>query len=191
MDAFERPRVSGPLTLRSRECGRAQTRTSTGELAAIAKSCIRFYVYDDAQETSRRRDFGVIWLQTNVNALRDWCTTWVRSVIQVPRRSKLHAHRPRTKRTSSRRRVRTRVVADGQGNAQRNAVVSRNYILYSRVLQSRVRADRRAFRNVWYGSSAEKLAFALGIELSWRAENGPPQSVSSGLDYRVRRRATC
>jgi hypothetical protein len=191
LDAFDRPRVFGPLTLETRNCGHRRTRNAEGDVVALAKSCLNFYLLDPTAETNSRRDYGIVWVQTNVNARRNWCTTSARGVIEVPRRARLHQHSPATKRVSSRRRVLTRLVATAQGSARRVAKISRRYLLYSNVLRGRPRDERRSFQIRWRGSSTAKLAFVSAIEVSWRSAQGPPKSVRSTLNYEVGFRRDC
>lgn len=191
LDAFDRPRVFGPLKLDTRNCGHRRTRNAEGDVVALAKSCLNFYLLDPAAETNERRDYGVIWVQTNVNARRNWCATSVRGVIDVPRRARLHGHSPGTKRVSNRRRVLGRLVATAQDSARRVAKIRRRYLLYSDVLRGRPRDGRRSFQTRWTGSSTAKLAFVSAIEVSWRSRQGPPKSVRSTLSYEVRFRRNC
>ena len=191
LDAFDRPRVFGPLSLDTRDCGRQQTRNAQGDVVALAKSCLNFYLLDPDTETNGRRDYGIIWVQTNVNAHRNWCTTSVRGTIKVPKRARLHAHSPETKRVSSRRRVLTRLVATAQDSARRVAKIRRRYLLYSDVLRGRPRDGRRSFLVRWRGSSTAKLAFVSAIEVSWRSGQGPPTTVRSRLGYQVRFSRDC
>ncbi|HEV3472567.1 MAG TPA: hypothetical protein VG408_05100 [Actinomycetota bacterium] len=191
LDAFDRPRVFGPLTLDTRDCGLQRTRNAEGDVVALAKSCLNFYVLEPENETNRRRDYGIVWVQTNVNARRNWCTTSVRGTIKVPRRARLHQHSPGTKRVSSRRRVLTRLVATAQDSARRVAKIRRRYLLYSDVLRGRPRDGRRSFQTRWRGSSTAKLAFVSAIEVSWRSGQGPPKSVRSTLNYQVLFRRNC
>jgi hypothetical protein len=185
LDAFDRPEVIGPLTLDTRNCGRRETRSVQGDIVAFAKSCLHFYLLDDGAETNPRRNYGIIWVQTNVNARRNWCTTAARNVIDVPRKARLHAHSPRKKKVASRRNVLTRLVASAQDTARRVAKIRRDYLLYSDVLRGRTRDERRSFETLWQGSSTKKLAFVSAIEVSWRSGQGPPQTVRSRLGYEV------
>jgi hypothetical protein len=185
LDAFDRPKVFGPLTLDTRNCGRRQTANTVGDVVAGAKSCLSFYLLDPAADINPRRDYGIIWVQTNVNARRNWCTTSVRGAIHVPRRARLHAHSPTTKRASGKRQVLTRLVATAQDPAHRVAKIRRRYLLYSEVLRGRPRDARRSFQIRWRGSSTAKLAFVSAIEVSWRSGLGPPRSVRSTLNYQV------
>src|SRR5918992_2749523 len=139
LDAFDRPRVFGPLTLDTRKCGRRETTSVEGNIVASAKSCLHFYLLDESAEANPRRNYGIVWVQTNVNARRNWCTTSARSAIDVPREARLHAHSPGRKRVSSRQQVLTRLVATAQDTALRVAKVRRYYLLYSDVLQGRTR----------------------------------------------------
>jgi hypothetical protein len=191
LDAFDRPRVFGPLTLDTRNCGRRETTNVKGTIVAFAKSCLHVYLLDESAETNPRRNYGIVWVQTNVNARRNWCTTSARSAIDVPREARLHAHSPGRKRVSTRRQVLTRLVATAQDTALRVAKVRRYYLLYSDVLRGRTRDRRRSFETLWRGTSTKKLALVSAIEVSWSAEQGPPRSVRSRLDYEVSFRRNC
>jgi hypothetical protein len=190
-DASDSPRITGPLTPETRECGRRKTREQSGDVVAVAKSCLYFYSFDPSKEANVRRDYGVIWLQTNVNARQGWCTTSISSDIDVPARARLHSHKPTLKEASSKRRVFTGLLLNARDSAVNDASIGRRFVLYSRTMRGLVRADRTIFRTVWYGRSSRKLATVSGIEVSWRASEGPPESLTSRLGYDVKRRASC
>jgi hypothetical protein len=191
LDASDYPKTSGPLSLETRECGRRKTRSQSGEVVAVATSCLYFYSFDASKEGSVNRDFGVIWLQTNVNARPGWCTTSISSEIDVPGRARLHSHKPALKEASSKRRVFTGLRLNARDSAVKAASIGRRFVLYARRMRGLVRADRRIFRTVWYGRSSRRLATVSGIEVSWRAAGGPPESLSSRLGYDVERGTSC
>jgi hypothetical protein len=188
LDAFDRPRVSGPLILDSRDCGRRRIRNEAGTVVALAKSCIRFYFFDPSQESNAARNYGVIWLQTNLEALHRYCATSVLSDIEIPTRTRVHVRKPDFKRAAKRRADLTRLVVDAQDGALQNATIRQPFVMHPRKILGRVRENRTVFRTAWFGSSGRKLAFVSGTELSWRDADGPPNRVSSRLGFRVKRR---
>jgi hypothetical protein len=191
LDATDRPRVTGPLIRDTRDCGRRATK-SGGVVVGVAKSCVRFYRFRSGRESDPRRDYGVVWLQTNVNARPSWCATSVTSDILVPRRARLHAHKPKATPKSRERRLTTRLFVDAADHSGPNdAIIKRGYRLFGRTMRGVVRQERTIFRTIWYGSSARKLAFVSGIEISWPQAQGPPLSVNSHLNYKLKRKGTC
>jgi hypothetical protein len=190
-DAFDKPSVTGPLIFDSRNCGRHKTRNNLEDVVAVAKSCIRFYVFDPRKESNVGRDFGVIWLQTNVNGRKGYCASSVRSDIAIPGRARLLSSKPTFKRATRPRAARTRIVADAAEGAVTNATIKRGFVMHPRNLRGRLRQQGSVFRSVWYGLSRNKLAFVSAVEISWSAVDGPPKQVSSRLVYELRRHRVC
>jgi hypothetical protein len=190
MDARDFPRVSGPLTLATKECDRKALRAG-GSLAAVVKSCLRFYRFNPARETNPSRNYGAIWLQTNVDGRNGWCATVVKSDIRIPDRSVALARRPRSNRTARPRGHRTFLPVDANDNATSNAFITRWFRFYPRSMRGMMLNEGRKFRTLWYGSAGRKLAFASGVEISWRRSAGQPQSVSSALQYKIKKKGIC
>jgi hypothetical protein len=190
-DASDPPNVRGPLESVTKRCGRRLERNNNGVVIGVVRSCVRFYRFRPSSETNSARDYGVIWLQTTIDTRRRWCATTVRSTIPIPRRARLHSRRPRVVRLRRLRGATTRLVVDANGHARRrSAYIRRWLVLYPRVLRGVTRNDGRAFRAVWFGSSDRELAFASGVEISWKQGN-VPVSVSSRLRYEIKRKRSC
>ena len=189
MRARDRPVVRGPLRQETRHCKARDVRFD-GRVVAVARSCIRLYRLRPRVENDRARDYGAVWLQVTLDPRRRWCTEVVRSDIDVPLGSRMHARAPRSRFTERRRRVRTRLVVDARRTADRRGVIHQGYALLPRALRSFRRSEGRVWRALWRGSTEATVAIASGIEVSWPAGE-PPDRVSSNLSYRLQRKASC
>ena len=188
MGAREAPSVSGPLTQRTLKCERKAQRED-GKVVVTAKSCIRLYLFSKGKETDPDRNYGVIWLQTNLNAGRGWCASIVKSDIDIPPKAIAHIRRPRSATRSSRKSFTTHLRVGARGKAVREGKIVNSFMLYPHTIDGRVAEDGNVFRVVWRGSTRRRLAFASGVEISWRGD--PPGTISSGLRYRISKLASC
>lgn len=189
MDARNAPSTSGPVDLLSRRCA-STVETHEGEVIATAESCLYFHTLDPLKETDEERDFGVIWLQTTVNARRGWCTSEVTSDINLPGGVTVHSSTPHSRSVGRVRAMTSEIVADAQGKARRAGVVKKSFTLYPRGIEAYFNNARSRYRVRWNGSTKEKLGFASGLELSWPRRD-PPLSFSSSLTYQFRKSRTC
>lgn len=190
MDVTDRPAVSGPLELLKRNCQKKRE-LSHGQVAVVAKSCVRFYALDAAAEDDAARDYGVIWLHTNIDGRHGWCATEVRSDIDLPPRTLLHNHKPKTFRTPERRPFTSKMFVDADEHATTRASIMRRFVFFPRIMKARLVSRGHVFRILWKGSKDRKLAFASGVEISWRVSDGPPKFLSSKLRYVVRKKSVC
>ncbi|CAN5653431.1 hypothetical protein BH24ACT26_BH24ACT26_20950 [soil metagenome] len=190
MDARDRPRVTGPLTQRAKDCERKKERFR-GHVIAVARSCVRFYALRSSDETNLARDYGAVWLQTTVDSRGAWCTTSVKSDIDVPAGTVRHGRAPQAFRTDGRRPVETRLRVDAQGHAAENGVLAKRFTLIRRSLTGDLRGNGSVWRAVWRGSSKSAVASASGIEVSWPSADRPPSPVTSSLRYQLQKKGTC
>lgn len=188
--ARDAPEVSGPLRLASKDCAR-KTKTFEGDTVAVGKFCLRFYSFNPAREGNARRDFGVVWVQANVNPRAGWCATTVRSDVELPGRLRLHARAPHRSSTTRRDARTVRLHVDAAGAARREGLIKQRYIAYPKSIRTRVSDRGRLFRLRWRGSSARNLGFASGIEVSWNAEKGLPGGIVSALRYGFEKSDSC
>ena len=186
LDARERPRVTGPLAFVNKKCDRRLERAG-GRIIATSRSCLRFYAFDPAKENSPRRNFGVVWMQSDVDARRRWCATQVRSVINFPRRVRVLGTTPGDDRTSNAHLARARLRVDNA--TAKRGTIQNYFMLYPRRLRTGL-ANPTSFHAAWRGSTRRPLGFALGVELSWRTNAGPPR-VGSILDFALARSRSC
>ena len=189
MTARDRPVVRGPLRQEIRRCRSREVRFE-GRVIAEARSCIRLYRLRPGVDNHSARDYGAVWLQATLDPRRRWCAEKVRSDVDVPDGTRMHNRAPRSRFTDRRRRVRTRLVVDARGRADRRGVIRQGYALLPRALRTSTRSDGRLWRAVWRGSTDATVAIATGIEISWPAGE-PPDRVSSNLAYRLQRKASC
>ncbi len=170
LDARDNPRVSGPLRHTGGSCEADRERFG-GQVVALSRSCGDVYGFDPDRENDANRNYDVIWIQSYVDARNGFCATKVRSILTVPRGTRIERKAPRYERTDEKIRFRTRLVAKAGGTAERNGVVRQGFALRPRVLDPSL--DGRTFVVEWRGNSAAPLAFALGVEVSYPANNPP------------------
>jgi hypothetical protein len=188
-DASEPPTVRGPLRQELKRC-RANRVRFEGRIVGRVRSCIRLYTLRPAAETDAARDYGAIWLQTTVAPRGRWCAKVVRSDIDVPEGTKMHAHAPPTRFVDHRVRVRTRLVVDARDQATTPGTIRQGYALIPRALRTYRQDNGGTWRAAWRGSTRSKVATASGIEISWEA-GAPPDRVTSDLSYSLRRQESC
>ena len=180
MNASDEPTVEGPLTLSDTKCDR-KTRTSDGQTVAVIKRCLRFYAFDKTSESRVEADYGVVWLQSNVDARNGWCTKRAASDVLLPPGIEVHTFSPRGETAIEQTRsFTTRLVADAGGYATSEARVSQQWLAYPARVRGLMRDDNQIFRVKWAGTSKAKLGFAGGVEISW-----PPDMPPDGLSYRL------
>src|SRR5215213_1241210 len=179
----------GPLRQELKRC-RANSVRFEGRILGRVRSCIRLYSLRPTAESDQARDYGAIWLQTTVAPRGRWCAKAVRSDIDVPEASRLHAHAPASRFVDHRQRVRTRLVVDARDQAANPGAIRQGYALIPRALRTYKQDGGRRWRAAWRGSTGSKVATASGIEISWIA-GAPPDKVTSNLSYSLRRQASC
>ena len=191
LDARDQPSVSGPLEQRSSQC-KVERERFEGDVVAVGKTCLRVYLLDPESETDANRNYGVVWLQSNLNSRNGWCGIKVQSDVSLPSDVVVERRAPRGVTTIGRRkRMTTRITATANGTASTNGVVSAEATVYPREIRSRLLQEpEQVFRLRWVGSSARKLAFASGAEISWPADSAP-RGISFRLNYSLKQDARC
>jgi hypothetical protein len=185
----DNPEISGPLVRVSKFCGR-QTDRQRGRAVAHVSTCSYLYRYKPAKENNDRRNFGVAWLQTSLNAAKGWCARRMRSTLTLSATTRQLSWAPRDESTDRRKTVTTRVRADAQGSGQAVGVVQQDFVLRPRRINSTLQKDPDKLVLRWRGSTPWKIGFALGVEISWRRRQ-EPAVVGSGLGYELERKADC
>jgi hypothetical protein len=155
-----------------------------GDLVARVRLCYRVFLFDPDSEDNENRDYGVIWLQSNVDAQPGWCTTAVRTSALVSEGGKGHDFSPSEKITANgRKRVKRTLKVDAEGNAAQNARVTQSFVLFPKsVVPTLKKGVDHRFKLTWNGSTARNLAFATGLEISWPSAGGSPQ-IDPKLTY--------
>ena len=184
MEAKDSPEVSGPLEQRTKDC-RRQNETFHGTVVAVGKTCLRLYQYDSASETDADRDYGVVWIQANVNSSHKWCAQKVISEVDLPSDIEVGDKAPTAVDISHVRNYRTKLTTDAGGNGSEKADIAQDQILYPEKVRTRLVTDGNIFRLKWTGDEDDKLAFASGALISWDANDSPGGS-SFHLNYSLR-----
>lgn len=186
MDAADDPRVVGPFSgSEEPACSAEAVKTEDGETVARVKLCARLFPLDTVAESNEDRDFGILWIQSNVNSMNDWCTTATSTSGLVRSAGTVHDYVPARRYGASRGHdVKMKLIADAQGMASEKAVVSQRLTLYPIKTRPLVDQEDNGTRVTarWTGSSSKKLASVLGVEVSWDSSSGSPAMVP-GLTY--------
>lgn len=189
MNAADDPQVSGPLELRSDDCRSQEEKdTTTGEVIARGKTCLRVYSYSPASETDTERNYGVVWLQSNVNSRAGWCAASVESDIDLPKIVAVESKAPKSMDVNRRKIFDTLLTTNAAGNGTEEASIKQTQILYPRSVRTSVVADTNVFRLKWRGVQDARLGFASGAEISWPVDQEP--RITFRLNYELKR-GTC
>lgn len=195
--AKEKPTASGPLSFEDRKCEQKKEffndPDSGRETVAVAEACVLLYLYDPAAEQDSKNDYGVVWLQTTVDARNGWCATKVRSDLTITDDAELFEHDPKKILEPKRkRRVRVSVTTDGQNHGTDIGRLQQSFALRPRRLvpSLKEKASASLFRLLWTGRTNRKLAFASGVEISWAADD-KVNAMTSGLSYEFEKRGNC
>lgn len=189
MNAADDPEVSGDLELRSDDCRSQEEKDSvTKEVIARGKTCLRVYSYSPASETDTERNYGVAWLQSNVNSRMGWCAASVESDIDFPSVVQVEKKSPKTMEINRRKVFDTVLTTNAAGNGTEEASVTQTQILYRRSIRTSVIEDTNVFRLKWRGVENARLGFASGAEISWPVDEEP--RITFRLNYELKK-ATC
>lgn len=186
LDASDDPRVSGELELETDGC-RKQQEKYRGEVVARGKTCLRIYTYDVNAEDDAERNYGVVFLQSNLNSSRGWCGSKVLSDIDLPNNIDVESRSPHTMDVNKRKAYETVVTAEAGGNGTGEASsVEQDQVLYPEKVTTKVINNSNTFRLKWVGLEKDKLGFASGAEISWAAGSNP-DDISFRLNYSLSR----
>lgn len=192
--AHDRPHKTGPLALTDQKCARRDQDRGGRRIAAVI-SCLRFYRMNPSAESNPKRDYGILWLQSNVDAMAGWCATTVTSEITVPPQTNVNASAPaRAIHASRTKHATTKVTSDGGGTASRPGSISQGFTMYPNMEQTSFRTTNagRVFTLKWSGSTAHKLGLVSGVAISWRTSVGPPKSITFRVGrYTFEKKASC
>lgn len=177
LDATENPTKKGPLARDGGRCDRDRARAG-GQLAAISKSCSDVYSFNPLMEDKANRDYGAVWLQAEVDTEPGWCARETTMKIKVPRGVRIEDRTPSYKRVDDPERVRARIAVDADGTADEKGVLKNHFRLYPVRIKPDV--DGRVLTVHWRGNTPRTLGFALGVEVSWNAEEGFPNRSPRG-----------
>lgn len=192
MDARDGPEVTGPLNRQSTDC-KTQREGFEGDIVAVSKTCLRIYTLAPGSETDRARDYGIVWLQSNLNSSHSWCAVKVLSDVNLPADVTVERKVPRRFLPIDRRkRFTAKLRATGGGTATTGATIFQDAYLYPKEIRTSARLieTQRVFGLKWLGSSDEKLGFPSGAEISWEQGNAP-RGISFRLNYELKQKTNC
>lgn len=171
----------GPAAFQTKGCDSAKDRNKKGRVVATAKACTFVYTVPPADDLSDNRNFGAVFIQSQVDAKRNWCVEKVKTEIRVPGGARLEGTAP-TKKISPNNRKLTEVTLRVGDTTQVESVsrLRQSFYTYPGELRtlSRDGGDRKIL--VWKGSTRKSQAFALAIAISWNEDDGFPDFSSAG-----------
>ena len=186
MDAGDDPEVTGALELETDEC-RRQRESYRGNTVASGKTCLRIYTFDPASETDDARNYGVVWLQSNLNSRRGWCGSEVLSDVDLPDDITVESRAPRSIELNRHKSYQTSLTAEAGGTATNtDSSIRQDQILYPKEVRTRILDKDNVFRLKWVGLENTKLGFASGAEISWASDDSPG-GISFRLNYQLKR----
>lgn len=191
MNATDDPKVTGDLELQTDGC-REQQEKYRQQVVAKGKTCLRIYTYASTSEDDAERNYGVVWLQSNLNSSRGWCGSEVLSDVDLPNNVRVESREPRTVDVNrNAKQYETSVTAEAgeQSTSETEATVSQHQLLYKEKVTTKVQSGN-VFRLKWTGLESDKLGFASGAEISW-AEDDSPGAISFRLNYQLSRGRGC
>jgi hypothetical protein len=179
MDATDDPTVGGPLSTNDelQACKRKREKASGGRLIARFEICSGVYLFDPGAEDSTESDYGAYWMQVNVDATRRWCTRSVKIIVPLPDTAHAKAPRPGSRARGANKKYTTKLEVDAQDHTSAPAKIKNSFTLRPKKLRSELVSDGDKLRLTWTGSTARKLAYAAGIELSWASDATPPEVI--------------
>lgn len=186
LDASDDPRVTGELELETDGCEK-QHEKYRGNVVARGKTCLRIYTYDPNSEEDAERNYGVVWLQSNLNSSRGWCGSEVISDIDLPNNIDVESKAPETMDVNRRKSYETVITAEAGGNGTGDPTsIEQDQVLYPEKVRTKVINNTNTFRLKWTGLEKNKLGFASGAEISWEA-GAPLDDISFRLNYSLKR----
>ena len=191
MNAADDPQVTGDLELQTDGC-REQEEKYRGQVVARGKTCLRIYTYDQASEDDAARNYGVVWLQSNLNSSRDWCGSEVLSDVDLPNNVRVESRDPRTmdvNRNAKPFETSITVKAGGNVVGETESRINQDQLLYKDKVTTKIQSGN-VFRLKWTGLESDKLGFASGAEISW-ADDDSPGAISFRLNYQLSRGRGC
>ena len=191
MDSTDAPEVSGPLNQSSNQC-KTQRERFQGDVVAVGKACLRIFRFDPESETDADRNYGVVWLQSNLNSSRNWCGSEVLSDVDLPNNVRVESREPRTmdvNRNAKPYETSIAAEAGGHSTSETEATLSQDQLLYKDKVTTKVQTGN-VFRLKWTGLESDKLGFASGAEISW-SEDDSPGAISFRLNYQLSRGRGC
>lgn len=178
LDARDEPEVSAQLTREVRRCHREALKNQ-GQVVVRFDGCIYFYSFDPLSEIDLVNDYGVVWLQVNVDAAPGWCTTNVDASIELPGNVSRYGQVP-SESASTRTPVSATVElpAEAGGNSLTSGYVRQRLTMYPS--ETADASDDEVVGLSWNGETTDKLAFVLGVEIGWSMLD-PIEGFSAGL----------
>lgn len=179
LEASNRPQKSGPLSYDGAGYGgpdcQSEKARFEGEVVARYQTCSFFYRFDSAFEGNAERDFGALWLQTEVDPEHGWCASEVTAKLELRGGSaRVQEATERTASPSGSKKITAKLRVDAAGGATEPGKLRNDFKLYPGEFSSDFRGKNDRLRIRWDGATQRTVALAGGIALSWRVDEGPP-----------------
>lgn len=171
----------GPIDFRTKGCDSVKDRNARGRVIATAKACTFVFTVDPSDDLSDERDFGSLWIQSQVDARKNWCIDKVKTEIRVPDGARLEGVTQKGKMTNKRRKLARANLRIGEpGQMATSGLLKNLFYVYPGEMFRRTRdgGDRQML--IWKGSTRKPQGFALGLSISWLEDDGLPDFSSSG-----------
>jgi hypothetical protein len=192
LDARTAPEVQGPLGGGDPSC-RRQVESKDDKTVAVVRLCSRLYAFGSGSETDEANDYGVLWLQSNVDAAKGWCAVEVNTSAAIGEGGAVYDTAPGSRRkTTKRKRITVSLTVDAQGEATETGSLSQSLVLLPRRMKPIIEPTNQGtdFTLKWVGSAGRKVASAAGVEMSWPAGIGSP-TIEPTLTYRFEKKGEC
>jgi hypothetical protein len=176
LDARDDPKITKQLSIDdrgpgSKKCEKDKDFTESGRPAVVSRACTYPFAFNPGKDKDPNRDYRVFWLQSSVHPRNNFCVTDVVSQITIPDGFRIESKTPRFKRTDSRKRVKVRLRVDGGGGRKNDQFVTQRFGLHPRTLRPDL--DGNSLTVDWDGATRGDLGFAMGIAVSYPAEDLP------------------
>ena len=136
-----------------------------------------------ATEARAESDFGVVWLQSNVDARNGWCTKRAASDILLPEGTPVQGYQPKGRiEIAAKHEPQTTELEATADGAATPAKVSQDWLGYPNGVRGFLKDEGRIYRIKWAGTTKAKLGFAGGAEISWPTDS-PPEGLSYQLNF--------
>ncbi|MEA2460329.1 MAG: hypothetical protein QOH90_506 [Actinomycetota bacterium] len=146
---------------------------------ARVQLCSWLIQYDADQETDAVRNYGIGWVQTNIDGRNGYCTKRANTKITVdPADAKVYDRTPkRSVVLSSPRRKDVHLWSNASGHGEVGTVAQHFQLFPNKwLVESKLTDKGRKYMNLWKGKATPDLdlSFAAGVKLSWVESEGTP-----------------
>jgi hypothetical protein len=186
LSAKDDPSTRGAADIGIRKCIRDRTRTTTGQVAVISRACSYLIDVKPSRDMNEDLNYTVFWFQANIEPKHGFCLTNIKSKIKVPDGYTIEGSAPQFVQSSERRKVVVKLPVKGGGdqNDRRIGLVKNSFGMLPGVLDPTLEDNK--FLVEWDGETDQQAAIAIGIEVSWPADDPPARRTHGSVDSTLR-----